>query len=297
MTNNHLRQGILHATLITPDLHATCAAYAEQLGLAVGKRDTLDAATADVLGLPGLRDQPLIWLANDAGEAILRVIEDPTSIVGEPMFRHGWLSLEVLVGDIDALAGGLRAPFRVLGAPADLELSPAIRASQVIGPCGEMLYLTQIKAPVPPFDLPMTDDRIARPFIGVMSTPDRTASQAAWAALAGANGWAFDTRITVLNRAFGRELEGRYPVAVVPLTGQCLVEIDQVDLPQAPTRSTNERSAGLHSVALRLPGLGGDNVPAGWELVGEIQNSTGNRHLGLRGPAGEHIELTEFSGS
>ena len=40
-----------------------------------------------------------------------------------------------------------------------------------------------IKAPVLPFDLPMTDATVAATFIGVMTTPDRAASQAAWAAL------------------------------------------------------------------------------------------------------------------
>src|SRR5690606_11335682 len=151
---------------------------------------------------------------------VLRIIEDPQAIVGEPMFRHGWLSLEVLVGDIDTLAAGLQPPFKVLGAAANLELSDAIRAAQVLGPCGELLYLTRIKAPVPPFDLPMTDATIASTCIGVMTTHDREASQRAWSALLGAKGWAFDTKITVLNRAHGKPLEGRYPVAVVPMPGQ-----------------------------------------------------------------------------
>jgi hypothetical protein len=139
----------------------------------------------------------------------------------------------------------------VLGAPANLELSDAIRAAQVLGPASELLYLTQIKAAVPPFDLPMTTDTVASTFIGVMTTPDRAASQAAWAALLGAPGWAFETKITVLNRAYGKPLEGRYPVAVVPMPGQCMVEIDQVDLPPRPAG----RLAGVHSLALRLPAV------------------------------------------
>jgi len=97
----------------------------------------------------------------------------------------------------------------VLGPAANLELSDAIRVAQVLGPCGELLYLTQIKAPVPPFDLPMTDATVAATFIGVMTTPDRDAWQRAWSGLLGAPGWAFDTRITVLNRAYGRPLQGR----------------------------------------------------------------------------------------
>lgn len=284
------RQGILHATLVAPDLTAACDAYLAQLGLTICKREELDADTAWLLGLDELRGHAVAWLANEAGEPILRLIEDTQAVPREPMFHHGWLALEVLVGDVDQLAAGLKAPFRVLGPPADLELSPAIRATQVLGPCGELLYLTQIKAAVPPFDLPMSDARVSRPFIAVMSTPDRSASQAAWSALAGQVGWTFDTKITVLNRAHAKPLEGQYPVAVVPLAGQCMVEIDEVGLSNS---SAKERRAGLHSVAWRL-GSGVGASGERWEVVGEVDDlAGGDRRVGLRGPAGEHIELVQ----
>ncbi|MNV46474.1 hypothetical protein D3C71_1383070 [compost metagenome] len=276
------RQGIAHATLIAPRLESVVAAYTTQLAMRLHERSTLTAGDAVALDLQHLIGAPLAWLANSLGEPVLRVIEDPQAVVGEPMFRHGWLSLEVLVGDIDTLAAGLQAPFKVLGAAANLELSDAIRAAQVLGPCGELLYLTQIKAPVPPFDLPMTDATVASTFIGVMTTPDREASQRAWSALLGAKGWAFDTKITVLNRAYGKPLEGRYPVVVIPMPGQCMVEIDQVELPHVETT----RCAGQHSLCLRLPAVDDATLrDAGWQVT-----AVGNRRC-LRGPAGEHVEL------
>lgn len=277
-----LPQGIIHATLIAPDLAAFCAAYQQQLAMQLHAQGRLDATEAAILGLADLAGAPQAWLANSAGVPVLRVIEDPGAVVAEPMFRHGWLSLEILVGDIDTLAAGLQAPFRVLGPAANLELSDAIRAAQVLGPAGELLYLTQIKDQVPPFDLPMTQDTVAATFIGVMTTPDRSASQAAWSALLGAPGWAFETKITVLNRAYGKPLEGRYPVAVVPMPGQCMVEIDQVDLPPPSV----VRHAGVHSLALRLPDVAAAQLLAsGWRSVGDA----GQR--GWIGPAGEHVQL------
>lgn len=282
MNAPHLKRGIVHATLIAPDLQQVCDAYVAQLALQLQERGTLQADDAAALDLEDLIGAPLAWLANSAGEPVLRVIEDARAVVAEPMFRHGWLSLEVLVGDIDSLAAGLQAPFKVLGPAANLELSDAIRAAQVLGPCGELLYLTQIKAPVPPFDLPMTDATVASTFIGVMTTPDRDASQRAWSALLGAKGWAFDTRITVLNRAYGKALDGRYPVAVVPMPGQCMVEIDQVDLPA----SSKLRHAGQYSLGLRLPAVDAAVLAeAGWVVM-----EAGERRS-LRGPAGEHVEL------
>ena len=234
--------------------------------MTVAARGGLDADDAAVLGLPDLAGAPLAWLANSEGTPILRVIHDPRATVSEPMFRHGWLSLEVLVGDVDGLAAGLRAPFKVLGAPADLELSAAIRAAQVLGPCGELLYLTRIKAEVPPFDLPMTEAVVAAPFIGVTTTPDRDASQRAWTALLGARGWAFETRITVLNRAYGKSLDDRYPVAVVPMPGKCMVEIDEVELPSATAPA--RRAAGLYSLCLQLPDVDDATLlAAGWTLA------------------------------
>lgn len=277
-----MKQGIVHATLIAPDLQQVCDAYVAQLAMQVQQRATLSVEDAAVLQLQDLTGAASAWLANSAGEAVLRVIEDPDAIVAEPMFRHGWLSLEVLVGDIDALAAGLHAPFKVVGPAASLELSDAIRAAQVLGPCGELLYLTQIKAAVPPFDLPMTNAAVVNTFIGVMTTPDREASQRAWSALLRAKGWAFDTKITVLNRAYGRALEGRYPVAVVPMPGQCMVEIDQVDLPA----SAKLRHAGQYSLGLRLPAVDAAVLAeAGWVVM-----DAGERRS-LRGPAGEHVEL------
>jgi hypothetical protein len=103
-----LAQGIVHATVLAPELAALCAAYQQQLGLQLQAQGTLEEADAALLGLPALAGAPLAWLANSAGVPVLRVIEDPAAQRVEPMFRHGWLSLEILVGDIDTLAAGLQ---------------------------------------------------------------------------------------------------------------------------------------------------------------------------------------------
>jgi len=274
--------GIVHATLLAPNLDCTCNAWCSQLSMTAGD-NRLNNADADILALPDLAGTRMAWLRNSEGRRVVRVIEDANVVIAEPMFRHGWLALEILVGDIDAIAATLRPPFRVLGAPANLELSDAIRAAQVLGPCGELLYLTQIKHPVPPFDLPMTTSAVAAPFIGVISTPDRSASQRAWSALLDAQGWAFETKITVLNRAHDKALDKRYPVAVVPMPGQCLVEIDELALPAMPV----SRQAGLYSLCLQLPAICVPSlVAAGWQVTRHTDRYS------LRGAAGEHVELS-----
>ena len=90
-------------------------------------------------------------------------------------FRHqGWMSLEISVENVDALRPDLEgSPFRVIGEPANLDVSDDIRAMQAIGPAGEVLYLTEIKAEVPPFELPFARCAVDRLFIPVLLAPDR----------------------------------------------------------------------------------------------------------------------------
>ena len=76
------RQGIVHATLVASDLAVTCDAYLAQLSLTLATQSTLGDEDAAVLGLPDLAGAPMAWLANAAGEPVLRVIEDPRAQEG-----------------------------------------------------------------------------------------------------------------------------------------------------------------------------------------------------------------------
>jgi hypothetical protein len=280
---------IASATVLAPDLDAACASYARALHLQVGPIRTLPADLARHLDLPTLAGARLAWLGPEDAPW-LRVIELHDAPMVVPMRRHGWLSLEVLVGRCDVLAAALPPDWTVIGPPADLDVSPHIRACQAIGPCGEMYYLTEVKAPVPPFELPQTQALVDRPFIVVLSTPDRARTQAAWEALAGRSAWAFDTKITVLNRELGRPLEQRYPVAVLQFRERCLVEIDEVDLPDAPQAAI---SAGTWLVSIERDGL-----EQGLDGLGPIATFDGSGYDGARsalwrGPCGERVELIE----
>ena len=164
---------------------------------------------------------------------------------------HGWLALEVLVRDVDALDARLAGSvFEIVGAPADLAVSPAIRAMQVIGPAGEMLYLTQVKQPVPPFELPLSSELTAAQdvgalFIGVMSVPEREAAVDACAVMAPRGTLRFDTRVTVLSRALGQPLDHPWPVATLQWAGRSLFEIDAVQDARVATPATGTPPDGL----------------------------------------------------
>lgn len=281
---------IASATVLATDFDAALASYQTALGARVEAAGVLDGPLAAHLQLTELAGQRMAWLST-AGHTWLRLIQAPQARTAPPMHRHGWLALEVLVGDVDALAANLPADWTVLGPPADLDVSRDIRATQVLGPCGELYYFTQVKAPVPPFELPLTDAYVSHPFIVVLSTPDRARTQAAWEALANRTAWAFDTKITVLNRALGRPLDARYPVAVLQFRQRCLIEIDQVDLPAVEDRGG--LTAGTWLVSIEYTALDADLAGLGPSICRPDPGYDGRRATLWQGPCGERVELIE----
>jgi hypothetical protein len=246
-----------HATVIVADFKPLLQAYAA-LGLAASEVGHISTLQAQAWGQPQLAGHATVFLAASAHAApLLRLIEVPGTPARPTRFSHGWLALEVLVRDVDSLAAALPgAGFEVVGPPADLDVSPNIRAMQVVGPAGEMLYLTQVRAPVPPFDIPLSaqlpvDQPLGAIFIAVLSTPSREAVVRACEPLGSGAVLRFDTKVTVLNRALGHAVDKRWPVATVQWAGQCLFEVDEVvDAQVGAAAPTGVLPAGLAWVAM-----------------------------------------------
>ena len=112
----------------------------------------------------------MAWLANELDEPWLRLIEIKgirncrpvpaqwMDVAGDQRFMM-WMPCD---------PGWTESPFQIIGEPANLDVSDDIRAMQVIGPAGEVLYLTEIKAVVPPFELPFARCTVDRLFIPVL---------------------------------------------------------------------------------------------------------------------------------
>ena len=246
---------IAHATLIIADATPLVRAYAA-LGVVVLKRSSIDAATAQRWRQPQLAGAAVTEIGT-YGSTLLRLIEQPQVTARPTRYGHGWLALEILVRDVDALAApAAAAGFEIVGAPADLELSPHLRAMQLVGPAGEMLYLTQVKAPVPPFDLPLStgidpEHNVGRLFIAVMSTPSRDAVINACAHLDARACLQFETKVTVLNRALGRAINTRWPLATLQWAGASLFEIDEVIDDQVARAHEGTMPMGLAWVSMQ----------------------------------------------
>lgn len=263
-------------TIVTPDADAGIAAYRDALDLRVVGDAPLPVALAAAWGKPALAGRRLVVMGADPADPSthwLRLLEVPGAPILPPMRRGGWLALEVLVRDVQALGRRLEGgPFRILGVPRPLSVSDAIWAMQVAGPAGETLYLTEVRAPAPPFELPMNARCTAeRLFIPVLSAPDRDAALAWYAARAGGSGLRFESRVSALSRALGLDPEHRRAVATLALAGQSVIEIDEVPEHPAPEPVVEGLPAGLAMVSLHTA-----VPPAGPALEA--------------GPAGEWIE-------
>ena len=286
----HLLGPALTATICTPDLDRSIEAWRGSLHHAVAGSGTLSAERAEQLGASRMAGARYARLANEPGEDWLELIEHCGAAELDPFAHSGWFSLEISVADVDHLRTTLdENMFRVIGEPANLEMSDNIRAMQVIGPAGEVLYLTEIKAEVPPFDLPFARCAVDRLFIPVILAGNRDTAAAVYEQLNGHAGMRFDTKITVINRARGLDISTQHPVCAQQLAGANLIEIDQLQGLRTRIRDDQTLPTGIVAITFSVNEIP-TNLPHRVATQGPHE---GCRTASLRGDAGELIQLVE----
>jgi hypothetical protein len=255
----------------------------------------LDAALANLWSAPGVAGARSAVLISESGVPWIRVIEDPSIQSAVPFKQRGWMSLEVAVQDVDRLATELKgSPFETLRPPADLDVSEDIRAMQVIGPAGEVLYLTQVKGEVPPFEIPMARCRVDRLFIPVMCCTDRDAALAFYRQFPNCRDFRFDTTITSVNSAFGDALDRKRAVAAVQLAGKTMIEIDQIDAAVPRPCDKGKLPPGIAIISCEVDSLSSVGVDfLSPPITLQIQPYRGRRAACCRGAGGELVELIE----
>ncbi|TKB43273.1 VOC family protein [Thalassotalea mangrovi] len=294
LDTQHKRQlgPVLGATLVCNNLDEVVQAYCQQLHFSVVADSFVKESESNFWGVPKLLGARIVILAASNKDAWLRVIEDVDAKPENSLLTHGWMAMEVNVGDVDAVAQGLGAEFTVVGPPAFLQMSDAIKAMQVVGPAGELSYLTQILKPVPPFELPMTQKKSGSLFIPVLSTPDRAATLDFYESLHHADkGLQFSTKVTVLNKAWGLDIENQFDIATLQLAGNTLFEIDEVPHAEPRTVPGESLPAGISIITIKVEDI--DRMSA---LTQKKPCEIDSPYLGdcrailLRGPSGEFLE-------
>ncbi len=264
-------------TVLTPNVEASARAYARHLGYRHDGPDHVGESVATAWQAPTLAGARQALLRPASGNRrFIRLVELAGLPDHVPLRNHGWTAIEIVVEDLDRVAADLAAsPFRVLGPPETLDLgfTDRIRAMQVAGPSGEVLYLTEIDGPIPGFDLPVAQALVDAAFVAVLGASSLQASRLFYAGLfETAPGTVLEARINCLSAAHGLPSWTKHALSIVTLPDACLVEIDAY--PPGAT-SSSPTSCGLSApIALvsfdALPG-----EPAGL----------------LVGPDGERIEI------
>jgi hypothetical protein len=229
MMTNNLGQ-IAGATISIPDLDHAIAAYSQYLGYR-GSTSLVGADLAARLGAPQVEGARMAMLWPESGErTFLRLIESPGLSDYKPLTTLGWNAIEIVVQDLTGLSAKLaQSPFKIIGEPRvlDFDFTDQISAMQVVGPGGEVLYLTEIKSPVPGFDLPEAKSYVGRIFVMILGTAALDAALAYFADTFGTQaGPVFQAKIEVLSDAFGMARSVRHTLTTLSLPEQSLIEVD-----------------------------------------------------------------------
>lgn len=272
------------------------AAYTAHLGYRVAERGTVPAPLAASWGAPAAAGRPYVLLAPGQGETVyLRFIESPSEFTFRPHTTLGWNVTEINVGGVDAIADQLRGtPFRMVGPPATLSMNDAIRAMQVLGPEGELVYLTDIGVSPKTEHLPRTKEGIGRVFIMVLGVHSIEEASEFYGRLLGAEmSGIYPLSSSLINEPLGLPPETSLRMILARLPGKFSIEIDELpravpkrraapsDLVMGPSIVTFAASE-IYALATRFLG-----APA----KGEGALYAGKRSATIAGPSGELIEL------
>ena len=284
---------IKRVTATTPDLEATQAGYTQELSYRVVESGSVTDEDAQAWSAPLSVGAPwLLMQPETESDFEFRFIQRPPETAFVPMRSFGWSAAEILVEDVDRLGEKLTgsAHFETIGAPMNLSFTDDIRAMQVTGHGGEVLYLTQVKADVPGMDLPRARCEVDRTFIVILGGPDIHALQAFYhQRFSIPKTPVISSRARVLSRAFELPPETEYPISAMPLAGQSLIEVDEFpDLAE-----TRPGDAGLMPPGIAMVSFQVDEFPSDLTPV-KLESSAyrGQEVAWLRGPVGELIELT-----
>ena len=277
-------------TVTVPDLDAVEHCYTEYLGYRRAGRGRLTAELTAIWNAPGLTDHPYRLLRPTAGdECVFRFIQADTDPGFVPFSTWGWNAAEIMVENVDAMAERVaESPFEIVGEPQNLSFTDDIRAMQILGPGKELLYLTEFKKPIPGLDTPVARCPVDSVFIVILGGPSMDDLQEYYAEQFGVPGApVVESRVKGMSAAFGNPPDHRYPIAALPLSGQNLIEVDEMPAEAAARpAAAGSLPAGIAIVSFV------SSAPGGRPVTGNETPYAGAAGVACHtGPAGELIEV------
>ena len=284
---------IMMVTISCSDLEVAREAYCRCLFHEVAGEGQIPEELARLWGLEAVAGAEYALLAPEADDRhFIRLIQTEAGPDYRPFTTFGWNAVEIAVSDVDALADSLAdSPFAVIGPPCDLSFTDKIRACQVMGPAGEILYLTQIKGPVPGFELPRTGRPVAHCFVMILGAADMGGAKTFYCEqLGAADSPVIEARLTVLSAAFGLPREHRHKISALALNPGYLIEVDEF-----PATAVNRRQrTGSLPPGIAIVSLDCNNPPnVRCDKVSGLDSPPYNgKQVGFcKGPCGEMLEL------
>lgn len=285
-------QRLRAVTLLVPDLEFVARAYERELGYVRGVAAPVRAG--DLLERAELarRERRGLWLrAPQETVTALRLIEYPEG-PRPALCPSGWSANEILVKDPESLARALEqseSGFEIVGPPAPLSSNPDIVACQALGPAGELIYFTRIPPQGGTLIREAARTPVDRTFIMVAGGTDLDSMRRFYRDQFGAEvSSSFEGIVGVLQRTHGLPAETTTPMALVPISPQAVLELDQH--PPYPRAHDSRLTLGYSSVALEV-----DAWPPGpWLTPPALQ--AGGPYCGewvgvMIGAAGERLEI------
>jgi catechol 2,3-dioxygenase-like lactoylglutathione lyase family enzyme len=286
---------IVAVTLSVPDLQVMEAAYTQHLRYRVVDRGEVSKDLASAWDAPLAEGRRFLLLQPESGAPVyLRLVQSPPTPGYAVMKTHGWNSNEILCEDPDKLALELaNSPFKIIGPPRPLSATSPVRAMQVIGPAGELNYLTRIPPQGGASIKTPAQSYVDRTFIVVLGGPDMEAMRRFYQDVLKLKvGDPYAAAIQVLNDAW--QTPGRTtPLALALISPGFAIELDGYP-PPATTRPQRrgDLPPGMAIVSFAVPQLDGVSLP--WVAAPKAQSAApygGRKSALLRGAAGELIEL------
>jgi hypothetical protein len=235
-------------------------------------------------------------MAPEAGtDFVFRFVELPAEPAYRAFRRHGWQAAELIVDRVDSLADQFRnSPFEIVAPPMDLSFCPDIRAMQIRGPGGEILYLTEFKKPVPGLDAPPARSAVDRTFIVIVGGASLNHMQQYFNDQFGVPQTpAMESRVQTMALEFGLSREHRFRIAALPLLDRCYIEADEMPAEAQPLPGQqHDLPAGIAMVSFCLkpaPGGTGERRTEPPDNGPPYADATGVDCV--RGAAGELLEL------
>lgn len=247
----------------------------------------IDKTTASLWDLPNMAGANWSLLASDpSGIGGLRLIEvaGPVPEI-PPLGSLGWAAAELSVIDPESLRPRLvEAGFRVLGVPRSLGSNPSVRAMQVAGPSGEVLYLTDVRAYDGDLDLHRARRPVDRLFISVLASHDLEDARGFYEERFAADRVSDrPVDVPVLRNCLNLTDDALIRISSLQISGGCLIEHDQYPKTARERPKTAGLPSGIAMMTVRAERVDGPRI--GGPPYGGAQVEL------VRGRQGEWIEL------